>query len=400
MDKFLDEDNTAIYLFMQLKKKPDINRLKKAVELTCKIIPEILCRFDRAKSCFVKSEYSPDDLVMEIKSDDPLQRIAQIYPASGPMMRVIIAPNDAGYELNLSISHLLSDGGGLKEYAQLLCYFYNNPSDADTEKFKNVRDLQFLINNFNPQKLGMPPEVKKVLGKSGNISIRMNVSSENNYRQTNRVEIKPAEMEKIKEKARKASVTFNDLFLSSYICTLYKYSGEKLIVMGCPADLRAFFSDKIRGKLTITNFSSYYHVPIEMNEESAFDSVLRTVINSMNLQKNMHSCIVRFKAMYKIYGKFPSWLNKLILKMIVSRPKVLYSNTGIIDDTKVWFENNEITDCIINGSYNEAPGVRLTISTFNGKCTLSSNSIGTSENHLFISEMLEDMKQRIMEWSL
>lgn len=398
---FLTEDNTALYFFIRLAKKPNIENLKRALEATSKIVPEVFCRFDRSKGCFVKSHWSAEDLISEVSGENAEENFPHIHLSTGPLIGIVISPciEEEGYELKLIISHIICDGGGFIDYVGLLCHFYNNPEDTNTEKFENLRDMQILMKNFKRKKIGLPPEVKKVLHLSGKTMVPMNLSEAQNFYQSDRVEFFPSEMEQIKAKSRKLKITFNDLLLSSLACTLHKYSSEELIVLGCPADLRAFFKDSLEGKLTINNFSSFYHCPTYINEQSTFDSVLESVISTMTLLKSMNSCMNGTMTLYDIYRIFPFWISRMILKNTVSKPNILYSNVGVIDQTKIHFNDNEVKWAAIGGPFNKAPGVRITISTFKGKCSMVSDTIGTEENHLLIIEIMEDMKKRILDWS-
>ena len=398
MADFLNGDNTGIFIFMRLAKLPDIARLKKALTVMAQVVPEILCYFNRKKKCFVEAGLSPDDLVTV--ADDYYKEglIPHINLSTGPLFRVTISPcAEGGYWFNVGATHLLTDGGGLKECLRMLCYFYNYPEKAEAKNFKNLRDPASLFRKFKPAKLSIPPEIMKVHKSFGKVNIQVEVRNANSHYQINKIDLLPHELTRLKAKAKEADATLNDVFLTLFHFGLHRHLVKERIVLGCPVDLRTFFAENIGADtFTVCNLTSYYHIPIKIEENSTFDSVLHSVKTVINRQKETNSSLVKLKTFYKI----PAWIRPWIMKaQNTTEPIVLYSNVGIIDDNIMRFNDNEIIDCFIGGSFKELPGIRLLISTFRGKCTLLSNSLGSLEHHLLVTTMLEDMKQMALEWS-
>ncbi|GEM_PF-5765419 len=398
MSGFLNEDNTAIFIFMRLAQMPDVDRLEAAITATAVIVPEILCCFNRKKNCFVYSGLSAGDVVTVADSYFIKGVIPHINLTNGPMLRISISPcAGGGCWFNMGMSHLLADGGGVKEYLKMLCHFYNHLEEADATKYNNLRNPEQLFRKFKPEKLNIPPEIKEVDKTFGRADIQMNSDGSIRFYQTNKVDLLPEELTGVKARAKKANATLNDVFLTLFHCALHQRLNKARVVLGCPIDLRAVFAQHIAADtFTVCNLTSYLHSPIEISPVSTFNSVLHAVSSIIRKQKETNASLVRLKGLYSLPARIRPWVMKT---QRTPEPKVLYSNIGIIDETTVCFADNEILDCFIGGPFKELPGIRVLISTFKGKCTISSNSYGSSDNHVLITQMLEDMKNRALAWS-
>ncbi|GKV62925.1 hypothetical protein LMRF06_1923 [Listeria monocytogenes] len=84
-------------------------------------------------------------------------------------------------------------------------------------------------------------------------------------------------------------------------------------------------------------------------------------------------------------------MQKKASEKMYSIPKTSFTNIGIIDEEKLVFEGSTLTDCFICGSLKYAPFFQVAATTFRGELTLSTNLHGTTQDHAWQKDFLEQM---------
>jgi NRPS condensation-like uncharacterized protein len=75
---------------------------------------------------------------------------------------------------------------------------------------------------------------------------------------------------------------------------------------------------------------------------------------------------------------------------------VSYSNLGIISGEKLRFGNCGIRSALMTAAVKRAPYFQLTVCTFSGDCTMSSNLYATEQDKRRIETFLYNMEQELL----
>ncbi|MDO4313295.1 MAG: hypothetical protein Q4C52_09430, partial [Eubacteriales bacterium] len=57
-----------------------------------------------------------------------------------------------------------------------------------------------------------------------------------------------------------------------------------------------------------------------------------------------------------------------------------------------------IESCYLTGAYRKAPDFQLSVSTFNGICTLNCTLIGTIQRKIEGEKLLKEIKTELLDW--
>ena len=122
-----------LYCRMETMGNLDTARLKNAIHLSSKIVPEVLYSYDFRRGCFVNQGFTADHTVI-IKQYD-LVEADQVEAlrwdlSQRPQLRITIYREERKDTVLIGMSHILTDGNGFLQYLYLLASLYNGKSPA------------------------------------------------------------------------------------------------------------------------------------------------------------------------------------------------------------------------------------------------------------------------------
>lgn len=71
----------------------------------------------------------------------------------------------------------------------------------------------------------------------------------------------------------------------------------------------------------------------------------------------------------------------------------------MIEHEKLFFQECNVKECIITGSYRQSPDFQLTVSSFNNICTLNCTLIGDEETKIAAEKILSLVTAELLEWA-
>jgi NRPS condensation-like uncharacterized protein len=135
------EMHTIISCMVKLSSPVNVNRLKKAVELTSVQIPEILCYYQPAKNRWVYSSKLKHTVVVQLgENDDPPQQPIDFLRDTQLKIFIKNIPEPMIY---IVMSHIFTDGSGFKEFLYLLANNYNHKKLISN--FHNQRSSESIV---------------------------------------------------------------------------------------------------------------------------------------------------------------------------------------------------------------------------------------------------------------
>ena len=380
--------------------KLDIGRLKEAVDKTLLSVPLFGCRFDAEKLRFVEAGFRADDLV--ILHSEPASQEREPWLDEEPQLMAIHVYDDGkGQILKFCIDHILGDGRGFTEYLYLLCALYNDPEASGA--VKNYRDMYRETSHFsgirrNEQSRGLARTFSDIDSIPRPEGFFPHVEGGTPVPNVCTIELSEEQVARLKQKGKTVGATLNDLFLAAWFATIFEMSDKNESRIDLPVDIRPFFEKYLRGKMTITNFSSIYVVYAKREDATSFDSMIQSVAGTMRERKESSAFFGILKLLYLTSGIIPLRHMKKILARKAELLPEMYSNLGVVDHRRLIFEGTEVTGIYLTSMFLSAPNIQVLVSSFKGTTTLIVNRYCSPENRETGMQALRTMKRILLNW--
>lgn len=377
-----------MYCRMVIQGNLDIEKLKDAVYLSSQYVPEILYTYDFKRAGFVNQGLTVENVF--ILNRFGLEADFRWDLCENAQLQISIYKEEQQNIIVIGMSHILSDGAGFLQYLYLLAALYNGtPLDS---KIQNTRNISSLLKNIRIQ----PPTEQTKCGR------RIDVVSLRPFNNGTRFfclnsTIAPNDLTAIHVKAKKSGATLNHAFIAAYARVIARLQNTDKVVLPCPADLRRFQPEQ--DNLTVANMTGIYkRIVVEINPQHTFSETLAQVCIEMNLQKGRYRCFAGMQLLNFTFHKTPRFiLQKAIRAGYPLRP-VSYTNMGIINHEKLYFQDCSIKKCFLTGTYRLPPDFQLSVSTFRNTCTLNCTLIGEDSDESSGQFILEQVKKELLKW--
>ncbi|NCB74606.1 MAG: hypothetical protein EOM51_07680 [Clostridia bacterium] len=376
--------------------------LQRAAQLLLKAVPILsgVYRAREGKSCW-EDAASPDikGLFTVTDKQDEFQRfsVSKTEEATGPQIRFCLlqSKNSA---LSIVINHMVCDAAGFKQCVYLFSEIYSrlqkNPNyvpDFVIDGDRGFKGVFFKLSFFDRVKLffrGSKDNNQKSawefpMSKAGDPSPFI-VSHE----------ISPEVFGNIRACCRLNDVTVNDILLAGYFRALTEILNLRGRQFAVPImiDMRRYLNDK--SFLALTNLSSTTIVKITVDEDESFGATLGKVSAVMREKKagNMGlNTFLKLDAGFEI-----PFLNVYgILRKSLRNPKISMTNIGVLDSSKLLFENSEVKNAAMFASIKYRPHFQMSATSFNDKITLGVGLYGTPEDRANIENFFDFMDSEL-----
>lgn len=377
-----------IYCHIELNGLLDIAHLKEAVRLSSEYVPEILFCYDFKHGEFINRGLTVESTIIAgcHKPDEGWRWDL----STGPQLKIGIIHKAGKNSVLIGMSHILSDGTGFLQYLYLLAALYNG--DPVPRELVNVRDIALILNNVQAG----PATQQERNGKKANAQRRI-LNGRGEIYQCLTVTLDANILKTAQAKANQIGATLNDVFLTAYACVVAKEWNTEQVLLPCPADLRRFAPKP--DVLTVANMTGMYRVAVEFPAKYSFTDLLKQVQIEMTLQKARRRCFFGISFLQNVSSKIPVASLEYLCKKYYHILPLSYTNLGIVDAERLHFQNCNIENCYLSGTYRISPDFQLSISTFRGVCTLSSSMIGSEERICKGQDILERVKEEVTNWT-
>lgn len=309
--------------------------------------------------------------------------------SSQPQLKIIVL---RGGKIIFCMSHILSDGAGFLQYIYLLTALYNGA--CPEEYLKNNRDISRLLQGIHVRSRTEQTkyaELKTVeplrphsIGRKYYL-VKSTISSE--------------DFQRLYRKAKQCHVALNDAFMTAYARVIAKIQHKNQVAIPCPADLRRLQKIDNMG-LTVANMTGMYRdIVINCDPRYDFTTILLQVHIEMELQKSRFRCFKGIQILSRCYRIIPDFILEKTIRAMYRLPSVSYTNIGVIEHEKLFFQECNVKECIITGSYRQSPDFQLTVSSFNNICTLNCTLIGDEETKIAAEKILSLVTAELLEWA-
>lgn len=379
----------VMYCYVEVTGKFDLSKLKEAVRISGKVIPELFCSYDFRHHRFVSQGFTVEDIIYIADTDFETLPIWDLERQ--PQLKIMAYCGEKRTKLGFGMSHVLSDGAGFWQYLYLLASLYNGESFAYT--LKNERRISGFLKNVRIQRRTEQTRYTKAEPAGELRPCKMGTE----YCFLKHT-IPSRDFKKLHRKASTYRVTLNDVFMTAYARVISRMQEKANVSLPCPADLRSFWGlgDEI---LTVANMTGLYrNVVIECDLRHDFTAAVLKVHIEMTLQKSRCRCLEGIHLLACAYPVIPHCILEKMVRAAYQPLPVSYTNIGAIEHEKLTFHDCETQDCVITGTYRYPPDFQLTISTFRDVCTLNCTLVGDAEAKAIAGEILDRVVRELLEW--
>lgn len=395
-----------IHALIRLSGRTDEAALKAAVTLSMNAVPILRCCFNTAgrRPFWDIRGFTGEDVVHVVETDPADSGQAEKLLTSTmdlerePQLRIYILRLNDFDTLCIICSHLVCDGAGFKEYLYLLSKLYTAyvNGEAAPSLCAGPRGTGQLFAGFSAiQKLRIAFQKYDLSALKQQATYRLQGDAGNPFFVTR--DIEKVDVAGIKEAARSYGATINDMLLAAYIRVLSRKTGERRIVMPCPADLRKYLpSHNDHG---ICNLTTNYLCDICVAEGDSFERTVKQVSEQMRKQKESTACLKSVMMLEAVFCFMTFHALKRTFHKLFTIPVLSYTNLGVIDKEGLCF-GAPVTDMHLTGAIKYAPYFQLAVSTSGGVMTLSCNMYGTRDARDTIEDFLKDVHCELLAGSL
>lgn len=386
-------NNHILHFLAAFEGKLDYNLLQKSVAVSAEVFPLLKCRFnnDSKRPYWENCSYTADDMLTLIETADSENivnqfLVSEIDASTGPQIKLGVIRDAQADTLVILMNHMLCDAAGFKDYLYLLSSIYSNmvrntdihPSVSGSRRLSQIRQVLTLKDRIKIlfSKNDMSTHDPASFGLEGDLN--------NPF-----IEIRSIPKEiflKLKEYARSHNATINDMILTAYIRTLYETFGY-VFAIPSTVDLRKYLpGHQAEGICNLcTNLTCDIGSVIGISLEDTLDKVR----NSMNKEKSSKTCLKSIFMLETVFDVLPYKLAEGIVNKSFNNAPIAFTNIGIIDSKRFYFDKLKIKNAYMTGSVKYSPYFQLAVSTFDNKPVLSVNLFGSENDRVKISSFLD-----------
>ncbi|MGC6174689.1 hypothetical protein [Lacrimispora sp. 38-1] len=383
----------TLHFLAAFESKLDYSRLWKSLAVAAEAFPLLKCRFneDGRRPYWESCSYTEDEMLTLIETEDVNSAVNQFLVSevdelTGPQIKLGVIRNTQADTLVILMNHMLCDAAGFKDYLYLLSSIYNN-IEKDSDFHPPVSGSRRL-SQIN-QMFSLKDRMKILFSKndmSAHDPARLQLEGDLN---NPFIEIRSIPEEiflKLKEYARRHNATINDMILSAYIRTLYETFGYAFPIPST-VDLRKYLpGHKAEG---ICNLCTNLTCDIGPDIGISFEETLEKVRDSMNKEKSSNACMKSITMLEKVFDVLPYRLAESIVNKSFNNAPIAFTNIGIIEKKRFYFDELKIKNAYMTGSVKYSPYFQLAVSTFDNKPALSVNLFGSKADQDKISVFLD-----------
>jgi len=385
----------TLHFLAAFESKLDYSRLQKSVAVSAEAFPLLKCRFkeDGRRPYWENCSHTVDEMLTLIETadvDNAVKKflVSQVDALTGPQIKLGVIRNTQADTLVILMNHMLCDAAGFKDYLYLLSSIYNNIGEnanfhppvsgsrrlSQINRMFSLNDRMKILISKNDMSTHDPARFQ-LEGDLNNPFIEIRSIPEDVFL-------------RLKEYAKRHNATVNDMILTAYICTLYKTFGYAFAIPST-VDLRKYLpGHKAEG---ICNLCTNLTCDIGTDIGISFEETLLKVRDCMNKEKSSIACLKSISMLEKVFDVLPYKLAESIVKKSFNNAPIAFTNIGIIEKKRFYFDELKIKNAYMTGSVKYSPYFQLAVSTFDDKPVLSVNLFGSEADRDNISAFLDQV---------
>lgn len=373
----------------------DQDRLVTAINLTAKVVPELFCRYEMSDNSWQPVVKDGREVLKVLPADAQLDATPDWEKEA--QVRFELQPNGSGQRLTITMSHILTDGSGFKQYLYLLskCYSQGATAIAGVVNVVNLDWLKDLLQTHpaaakqgNVDHPAKPLALPQLTNETGEQPLP-NVSG---WRLT------PDLTRSLINATHAQGVTVNDVLLTTFgkAVQAFDRGGDELAIP-CPTDMRQKIVED-PAVLRIANHTARFNPAIHSPQDEAVSVSVQKMHVEMQRLKDHDQFLDSVRSLMAQYQTESIQKLQEIVEANYHVRAIAFTNFGIIDDARLQFVGSPVINCLMTGSFRYAPMFQVACSTFKGQLSLGFNMIGTTEEVQVGRVVVHDMISRMKEF--
>jgi len=384
----------------------DEDVLTRAVTLSLKTIPLLGCCFDgkSVRARWVDKGFTGKDMVSVTAADEDVEKQVYQYMAGrldfavDPQLKVTVVRSHDSDIMCVLISHIVCDAAGFKEYLYLLGRLYTalyNGEEPPPQAFLDRGTQPLFVDTTWQERrriLRSAPD-SHVFPDRNQIGINFD-SGEPRVYMENRVVFEDG-LAALKAHGQAQGATVNDGFMALYSRAFCKNTATQHVWMPSTIDLRKYIPEGT--PYGITNYTTNCLCDVLVKPEDSLADTIAQISRQMWTYKSGKDPLKPVL----LWNRTVRWVLHPILRMVFAKviqlPIVFYSNFGIIDAALLRFADVPVNDAYLTAGLRPRPYAHLNLSTFQNRCTVTCNFIGSDLDQQFFVHVLDDMCAEVAE---
>ena len=324
----------------------------------------------------------------KVSTDSPIQFMSAIYTKEDKSV------------FCMKWSHMVMDGGGIKQFLTDLFNTYNNYLETGILRdffSDGPRDYAQVYADMPPE---MAKKAKMQIANTAKKEKKTLPFTEKNQGNDSvhlvRFGMDADIFEKARLSAKKHGATVNDVLATAFITAFSKMTGHRgEFTLQCPVDLRRYIKNPDR--LGYTNQVNFMSCSVDRISDNILDT-LKAVAESTDRNKQdkflgLHAIpLLNFCYSTMIYAQAEA-----IIKLFYSNANLSLSNVGALDTKTYHFGESCIEEAYFYGAAKNRPCAAITAMTVNGNLRMTMGSISDDKDAQMLSNFFELMGEAIKE---
>jgi len=380
--------------------------LRRALAATLVAIPVLGSRLDEAgrrpQWCEARSEDGGPALRVVADPDEREALFLQsLDPATAPQVRLLLSGD--GRELGVMMNHMVTDGGGLKEYLSFLAATYSglcaDPAFVP-RPITGGRGLGRILRAVPPLR-----RVAALLGPShrGDSRVRraqlgFSAGPGTAFLATRTLSVET--VDRIRTACHGRGATLNDALLAGLyrvVATQLGARGEAELVIPIMVDMRRYLPGMTFD--TLANLASTVPTTLRFDPDETYATTLLSVRDVTVALKRTDlgvGSLAKLDALFRVAGPR---LGRKILELGLDWPNLCMTNLGRLDPARLSFGASRPTAAFACGAIKARPHFQLAVSEYAGGLTLSAGLIGADGDRELVDRILAGVADQMVQFA-
>lgn len=386
---------------------PDTEKLRDVLECAFNTSPVLHSRvvYHPVRPYWQVCDFTRDDL-LEVREVKDLEKAAEefldgkVSTDSEIQFMSAVFTNEGNSVFCMKWSHMVMDGGGIKQFLTDLFNTYNNYLETGILRdffSDGPRDYAQVYADMPPE---MARKAKMQIANTAKKEKKTLPFTEKNQGNDSvhlvRFGMDADIFEKARLSAKKHGATVNDVLAAAFITAFGKMTGHKGdFTLQCPVDLRRYVKNPQR--LGYTNQVNFMSCSVDGISDDILET-LKAVAESNKRNKTdeflgLHAIpLLNFCYSTMIYAQAEA-----IIKLFYSNANLSLSNVGALDTKTYHFGESCIEEAYFYGAAKNRPCAAITAMTVNGNLRMTMGSISDDKDAQMLSKFFELMGEAIKE---
>lgn len=386
---------------------PDTEKLRQVLECAFNKAPLLHSKvvYNPIRPYWLVCEFTPDDL-LEVREVDDLEKSAeeflneQVHLDSPIQFMSAIFTKENKSVFCMKWSHMIMDGGGIKQFLTDLFNTYNRYLEtgiledgfsngprgysevyADMPKDKAKKAKMLLANTAKKEKKTLP-FTKKGEGKDSVHLIKFGMDAET--------------FEKARLAGKKYGATVNDVLAAAFIHAFRKITGcNNSFTLSCAVDLRRYIKNPNR--LGYTNHVNFMSCSVDKIHDNIIDTLKEAAKSTKNNKKDEFLGLHAIPLLNFCYSTMIYAQAEFLIRLFYTNSNLALSNVGALDTETYRFGESRIAEAYFYGAAKNKPCAAITAMTVNGNLRMTMGSISDEKDRIMLERFFELMGEAIKE---